>query len=90
MKNKKYTIALHLIICILVTFALIYLMVLLGGWQLIESGDPILIELAVSIVVGILVGIIFELSKYCEAKFNDTQKRIEALEKRIEELSAKQ
>lgn len=90
MKNKKYAIALHMIICILVTFALIYLMIFFGGWRLLESGDPILIEIAVSIVVGILVGIIFELSRYCEAKFNAAQKRIEALEQRIEELSARQ
>lgn len=86
MKTPKYKIVLHMLVSIVISFALIYLMVFFGGWRLIESGDPILIEIAVAIVVGILVGILFEYSQYCESKFRETEKRIEQLEKRIEEL----
>lgn len=80
---------LRMLICIVISFIFIYLMVFLGGWKLIESGDPILIEIAVSVIVGILVWIIYEFSKYCEKKFDDLHKRIQELEKHVEESSQK-
>ena len=89
MKKQKVKIILHMLVCIVITFIFIYLTVFFGGWKLIESGDPILIEIAVSVIVGILLGIIYELSRYCEEKFDDLHKKIQELEKHIEELSQK-
>ena len=76
-------------ICILLSFVFIYLMVFFGGWKLIESGNPILIEIAVSILVGIIIGLIFEFSRYYEIKLKEMKKQIEELEKSIEELKNK-
>ena len=89
MKKQKIQMILRMLICIVISFVFIYLMVFFGGWKLIESANPILIEIAVSIIVGILVWIIYEFSKYCEKKFDDLHKRIQDLEKQIEELSQK-
>ncbi|MBR2370471.1 MAG: hypothetical protein IKA82_00470 [Clostridia bacterium] len=89
MKKQKVKIILHMPVCIVITFIFIYLTVFFGGWKLIESGDPILIEIAVSVIVGILLWIIYELSRYCEEKFDDLHKKIQELEKHIEELSQK-
>ena len=89
MKKQNFIMILRMLICIVISFIFIYLMVFLGGWKLIESGDPILIEIAVSVIVGILVWIIYEFSKYCEKKFDDLHKRIQELEKHVEESSQK-
>lgn len=89
MKKQNFKMILRMLICIVISFIFIYLMVFLGGWKLIESGDPILIEIAVSVIVGILVWIIYEFSKYCEKKFDDLHKRIQELEKHVEESSQK-
>jgi len=86
MKSSKYRVMLHMLVCIVISFVFIYIMVFIGGWKLIESGDPILIEIAVSIIVGIVVTLIYEHSIYCEAKFAEAEKRIEELEKQINEL----
>lgn len=87
---KKMKAAVRMLLCIVISFIVIYLLVFFGGWKLIESGDPILIEIAVSVIVGILLGIIVELSKYCETKFNQMTAKVQELEKRVEELSKKQ
>ena len=89
MKKQNFKMILRMLICIVISFIFIYLMVFLGGWKLIESGDPILIEIAVSVIVGILVWIIYEFSKYCEKKLDDLHKRIQELEKHVEESSQK-
>ena len=89
MKKQKIKMILRMLICIVISFVFIYLMVFFGGWKLIESGDPVLIEIAVSVMVGILVWIIYEFSKYCKEKFDDLHKKIQDLEKHIEELSQK-
>ena len=89
MKKQKVKMILRMLICIVISFAFIYLMVFFGSWKLIESGDPILIEIAVSVIVGILLWIIYEFSKYCEEKFDDLHKKIQELEKHIEELGQK-
>ena len=71
-----------MLIFIAASFAAIYLLVFVGGWKLIEAGDIISIEIAVSVVVGFVVWLIFEVTKYFEAKIN-------ALEKRVVELQNK-
>lgn len=87
MKNSKLKTILHLIICIVVSFLSIYLSVFFGGWKLIESGDPILLEIAVSIPAGFIVWIIFELSKAYETKIKELESRIKELENKFCESS---
>ncbi|MBQ2391327.1 MAG: hypothetical protein II306_06120 [Clostridia bacterium] len=82
MKNRKFKMLLHWLVSTLICFACIYLAVFFGGWRLIVSGDPILLEIAVSIIVGFIMWIIFELSRAHESKLNELEKRIEELEKK--------
>ena len=89
MKKQKIQMILRMLICIVISFVFIYLMVFFGGWKLIESGNPIFIEIAVSIIVGILLDIIVELSKHFEAKFDNMTAQIQELETRVEKLSEK-
>ena len=90
MKKQPIKVALRMLLCWIISFVVIYLLVFFGGWKLIESGNPILMEIAVSFIVGILLGIIVELSKYCETEFNKMASQIRKLESQIEELSKKQ
>lgn len=71
---------LHLLIFIGASFIAIYLLVFVGGWKLIEAGDIIAIEIAVSVIVGFVVWIIFEVTKLIESKINALEKRVEELE----------
>ena len=89
MKKQSIKIALRMMLCTVISFVFIYLFVFFGGWKLIESGNPIFIEIAVSIIVGILLDIIVELSKHFEAKFDNMTAQIQELEKRVEKLSEK-
>ena len=70
----------HLLISIVLSFLCIYLAVFFGGWKLIESGDPILLEIAVSLIVGFIFWIIFELSKFYEEKLKELENRVKELE----------
>ena len=85
MKNLKYL--LHLLVCIAVSFACIYLFVFAGGWRLIESGDILLIEIAVSIVVGIIFFVIYEFSRFIRSDYVKLQNRIDELQKQIDDLN---
>ncbi len=80
MKNQKMKMILHWLICTIISFVFIYILVFVGGWKLIESGDPILLEIAISILVGFIVWIIFEFSKHYESKLKELETRIEELE----------
>lgn len=82
MKKRNIKMGIHLIVSILVCFVVIYLFVFFGGWQLFEAGDPILLEIAAAIAVGFILWIVFEISKFHEAKIEELEKRIEALEKK--------
>ncbi len=90
MKKQSITRALRMLLCIVISFVVIYLLVFFGGWKLLESGDPILVEIAISIPVGILLGVIVELSKYFESELNKMASQIQELEKQLEELRQKQ
>ncbi|MBE6665628.1 MAG: hypothetical protein E7603_05345 [Ruminococcaceae bacterium] len=71
-------------ICIFVLcFIIVYLIVFFGGWKLFESGDPILIEIGVALVLSFFVFAFNEV-------VTDLQKRVKSLEKRINELENKQ
>lgn len=74
----------RLLICILVSFICIYILVFSGGWKLIESGNIVLIEVAVSVVVGTIVFIICENWRDYEYKIKNLQKQIEKLEEKID------
>lgn len=85
MKNLKYL--LHLLVCIAASFACIYLFVFAGGWKLIESGDILLIEIGVSIVVGIIFFVIYEFSRIISSDCIKLQNRIDELQKQIDDLN---
>lgn len=85
MKNLKYL--LHLLVCIAVSFGCIYLFVFTGGWKLIESGDILLVEIAVSIVVGIIFFVIYELSRVISSDYIKLQNQIDELQKQIDDLN---
>lgn len=84
MKNQKIKMLLHLLAAICLSFVLIYLFVFLGGWKLLESGNPILIELAAAIIMGFVFWALFEVTKSYEAKLKELERRIEALEEETE------
>ena len=65
------------------SFVIIYLFVFLGGWKLFESGDPILIEIGVALVLSFFVFIFNEI-------LTDLEKRIKSLEERLKKLENKQ
>ncbi len=76
MKNKLLSV-LKWVITFIICFAIIYLVVLFGGWKLFESGNPILIELAVALVLSFFVFAFGE-------TVNNLEKRIKSLEERLE------
>lgn len=67
----------------LLCFTVVYLTVFFGGWRLFESGDPILIEIGVALVLSFFVYALNE-------TVTKLEKKIEALEKRIREMENKQ
>lgn len=84
---KKAKGLLRLFMCVLFSFVCIYLFVFTYGWKLIESGDIILIEIAVSIVVGAIVFAICENWRAYEFKIRNLQEHIEKLEEKIDKLN---
>lgn len=84
---KKLKMLLHWLVCTLVTFLCIYLFIFAGGWKLVESGDAILIEIAVSIVIGFVIWIIFELTRFYDSEIENLEKRIKELENKLSESS---
>lgn len=84
MRKLNWKAMLHLLIFIGASFIAIYLLVFVGGWKLIEAGDIISIEIVVSVIIGFVVWLIFEVTKYFEAKINELEKRVKQLENRGE------
>lgn len=82
--KKKIQILFRFLMSVSVTFAVIYLLVFSGGWKLIESGDVILIELAVSVVVGTVIFLVSEVWRDHEAKIENLQIQIDELQKQID------
>ena len=82
MKNKLKSFFRWVIIFVL-CFIVIYLTVFFGGWRLFKSGDPILIEIGVALVLSFFVYALNE-------TVTKLEKKIEALEKRIREMENKQ
>ena len=63
-------------------FVIIYVFVFFGGWKLFESGDPILIEIGVSIVVSFFAFIFNEI-------VTGLEKRVKSLEERLGKIEDK-
>lgn len=82
MKNKNLKYALHFLICLGTSFICIYLMIFVGGWRLVEGGDPILLEIAAAIVIGFFIWLIYECCALFECKIKELEERIEELEKK--------
>ena len=66
----------------LLCFIVIYISVFLGGWKLFESGDPILIEIGVSLPVSFFVFIFNEI-------VTGLEKRVKSLEERLGKIEDK-
>ena len=62
-------------------FIVIYLVVFSGGWKLFESGDPILIELGVALILSIFVFAINEVLTKQNEKIKSLEDRIVKLER---------
>ena len=79
MKNTIKNI-LVLLLSIIFSFIFIYLFIFFGGSKLFESGDVILKELGVSIIIGTLVFLIIKINKTSYEKIEELEKRVEELE----------
>ena len=79
-KLKSY---LRWFISILLSFVCIYLFIFFGGWKLVESGDPIRMELAAAIVVGTILFVMNEVATAQDKKINDLEQRLTELEKHL-------
>ncbi len=84
MKNNVIKMILHLLVSVCVSFVLIYLFVFFGGWKLLGSNDPILLEVAAALVLGVVFWVMYEITKSYEAKLRELERRIEALEGKTE------
>ena len=81
--KEKFKIFLKWAVVFLLCFLLIYLFVFFGGWKLFESGDPILIEIGVALVLSIFVFAFGEIVVGLE-------KRVKSLEERLNEFEKKE
>lgn len=71
-------------LCILACFIIVFFCFFCGGWELFESGEPIKIELGISVILGtlffVIIEIIYELEKQHEEKIKKLENRIKELE----------
>ena len=79
-KLKPY---LRWFISILFSFVCIYLFIFFGGWKLMESGDPIKMELAAALVVGTILFLVNEVTTAQDKKIKDLEQRLTELEKHL-------
>ena len=75
----------HLLVCWVVSFIFIYLLVFVGGWRLVETGNIIAIEIAIATLVGFIVWFVFEITKAYEKKILELESRIQAFENALHE-----
>ena len=81
--KQKLKLYLRWFISILFSFVCIYLFIFFGGWKLVESGDPIRMELAAAIVVGTILFIVNEVTTAQDKKIKDLEQRLTELEKHL-------
>ena len=77
--KEKTLIFLRWICSFIGCYIVIYSIVFVGGWKLFDSNDRILIEIGASLILSVFVFVILEVMQML-------YKRIEKLEKQIEEL----
>lgn len=81
--NKTSWKSIHRLLgCIAAAFVLIYLLVFIGGWRLLESGDMVMIEIAVAVLVGIILWLFFEQARQYDERLRQLEERISELERR--------
>ena len=81
--KKKAKMLLRWLGAFILCFLVIYLIVFLGGWKLFESGDPILMEIGVALVLSIFFFAINEVLSMHEKKIKDLEEHIKKLEDTI-------
>ena len=81
--KQKLKLYLRWFISILFSFVCIYLFIFFGGWKLVESGDPIRMELAAAIVVGTILFVMNEVATAQDRKIKDLEERVAELEKHL-------
>ena len=81
--KQKLKLYLRWFLSILLSFVCIYLFIFFGGWKLVESGDPIRMELAAAIVVGTVLFVMNEVATAQDKKINDLEQRLTELEKHL-------
>ena len=81
--KQKLKLYLRWFISILFSFVCIYLFIFVGGWKLLESGDPIRMELAAAIVVGTILFVMNEVTTSQDRKIKDLEQRVTELEKHL-------
>ena len=64
-----------------VCFVVIYLIVFFGGWKLFESGDPIMLEIGLALILSVFVTIINEVVTGLEKRIAHLEDKIKELEK---------
>lgn len=69
-----------LLLSIIISFIFIYIFIFFFGSKLFESGDVILQELGVSIVIGSLLFLIIKINEKNLDKIEELEKRVEELE----------
>ena len=77
--KKYWKFLLKWAVCFIACFAVIWLIVFIGGWKLFESGDVVLIELGFALILSVFLLAIAE-------TITVLNKRIDKLEEKIEEL----
>ena len=81
--KDKLKLLLRWAVWFLICFIIIYLFVFFGGWKLFKSDNPILIEIGFAFVLSIFVYTINEV-------VTGLEKKVKALEERLNELENKQ
>lgn len=78
--KKKAKMLLRWLGTFILCFLAIYLIVLLGGWKLFESSDPILMEIGAALVLSVFFFAIYEVLTMHEQKIKELEEHIKKLE----------
>ena len=78
--KEKLKMLLRLLGWFVICFITIYAFVFVGGWKLFESGNPILIEIGVAVILSVFVFAINEILTSHGKKIKSLQERVEKLE----------
>ena len=78
--KEKAKMFLRWLVTFVLCFVIIYLVVFLGGWKLLESGDPILTEAGIALILSVFVYAINEVTTKLYGRIKDLEERIKRLE----------